>query len=116
MRPAVDRATLVAWLERRSEPAPDSLRRRLGDAVAPVDPPRDGTLGSMLVLAGSALLAQLLVDGCGDRTAAPDLLTADALVTYAFEAAADDAAATARGIDAQAAAAMSEVAALGEAP
>jgi hypothetical protein len=75
-----------------------------------------GTLGDLSAAAGEQLLARLLADGCGDRTAASQLLTADALVTYAFEAAAEDAAQSARAIDARAAEAMRRVAMLGATP
>ena len=59
--------------------------------------------------------AKLLAEGCGDREAAPDLLAADALVTYAFEATAEDATLSAKAIDARAASAMRRVATLGDA-
>ncbi len=39
--------------------------------------------------AGASILKSLDKDGCTERSAALDLLAADALFTYAFEAAAD---------------------------
>lgn len=47
-------------------------------------------LGEVLLSAGEALLSRLLSEGRTDRQTALDLLTADAFVTYAFEAASDD--------------------------
>ena len=72
-----------------------------------------GTLGDLSAAAGVRLLARLLSEGCGDRAAASQLLAADALVTYAFEAAAEDDSLAATGIDARAAEAMQRVAILG---
>jgi hypothetical protein len=54
-------------------------------------------------------LAEVLADGCTARDAALDLLTADALVTYAFEAAAE----SPREVDAIAAEAMQRIARIG---
>jgi hypothetical protein len=58
--------------------------------------------------AAETLLTHLLRDGCAERGSALDLLVADALVTYAFEAAGDDPARLAR----RAATATSRIAAL----
>jgi hypothetical protein len=46
--------------------------------------------------AGKSTLANVLQQGATDRSTALDLLTADALVTYAFEMVADDPESTAR--------------------
>jgi hypothetical protein len=43
-----------------------------------------------LLDAASTAMASLLTDGCLTRASALDLLAVDALVTYAFEAAADE--------------------------
>lgn len=108
------REALITWLGERGEPAPGSLRRPLAEAVMAVDPAASGTLGGLSAIAGEQLLAKLLSDGCDHRGAALQLLTADALVTYAFEAAAEDASQAARSIDMRAAEAMRRVATLGE--
>lgn len=103
-------AALERWLDARAAAAPPSLRPRLLAAV------RRGAGGSLVersCRAGEALLAQLLAEGCASRTAAPDLLAADALVTYAFEAAAEGDDETAASIEREAAAAMARIAALG---
>ena len=82
--------TLGVWLARRHPPAPDALRRRveaaLGDALT-----RDVREAPALLLgAGERLIAALLAGDSTARASALDLLTADALVTYAFEAASTD--------------------------
>ena len=107
----VDPADVNVWLAERDEPAPLSLRPRLADAVRAANP--GGTLGELLCDASERLLAKLLTEGCDDRDAAPDLLTADALLTYAFEASAESEAETAQTIEMRAGRAMSRVAALG---
>jgi len=97
-----------AWVAAHTEQPPAALRARLdamlstgqGDAGAPVS--------TALLDAGQMLLGSILASGSTQRDAALDLLTADALVTYAFEAAADDPA----SLDAQAARAMRAIAAV----
>jgi hypothetical protein len=96
------------WMAAHDEQPPDALRARLQALVA-ATPVRDGApVSEALLLAGQSLLAGILGSGSTQRDAALDLLTADALVTYAFEAAADDPS----SLDAQAAAAMRTIAAL----
>jgi hypothetical protein len=78
--------TVADWLGTRTPAPPRALRERLralleGDANAPADQAAAACLD-----AGERVLRRLLAEGCGARTAALDLLTADALVTYAFEA------------------------------
>lgn len=81
--------TLGEWLSART-PAPppalaERLRKVLGDALA-----RDAADGPDLMLAAAERLVPRLLGGdCRARTAAIDLLAADALVTYAFEASAE---------------------------
>lgn len=79
---------LTAWLAMRAPRPPEALARALAQAVAeppaePVaEPPADLTLA-----AGAALRRALAL---GDaRPAAWELLTADALLTYAIEQAAE---------------------------
>ena len=50
---------------------------------------REPTADTLVDVASSAMAA-LLPDGCLTRSSALDLLAVDALVTYAFEAAASD--------------------------
>ena len=81
------RGSTREWLARRDQ-APPALARRLADVLgvagleAPHTPER-------YLAAAESLLGGMLHDGCATREAALDLLVCDALVTYAFEAAAD---------------------------
>jgi hypothetical protein len=68
-----------------------------------------GEAAAVCLRAGERLAAALLATNSTSRDSALDLLTADALVTYAFEAASGSPA----GIDAQAASAMQRIAAIG---
>ena len=83
------RMTLQQWLDRRELVPPPALRRRLDDAV------RGDALRDDLPVPDAALEAALdLLDGLlrgadSSRAAALELLTADAFMTYAFEATAD---------------------------
>lgn len=101
--------TLGDWLSSRT-PAPppalaERLRKVLGDALV-----RDAGDGPELMLAAAERLVPRLLGGdCRARTAALDLLTADALVTYAFEASCDEPA----SIGDRAARSMSRIAAAG---
>jgi hypothetical protein len=73
-----------------NEQPPAALRNRLHALVA-ATPAADGApVSGALLLSGQALLATILNSGTTQRDAALDLLAADALVTYAFEAAAED--------------------------
>lgn len=82
--------TIGEWLATRT-PAPPAeldaaLRAALGDAVG-----RDAAaMHDEALAAAERLLSPLLARGCETRAQANILLTADALVTYAFEAAADE--------------------------
>lgn len=79
---------LSAWLHARAPVPPPQLAARMDAMTARVadrDPSAD-----VLLAAAEAAMAALLRNGCLTRDAALDLLAVDALVTYAFEAAADD--------------------------
>ena len=104
---------LVDWLARRAEPAPESLQLRLRDAVRSANAVAAESLADVAVRAGERLLADVLAHGCAERTAAPALLAADALVTYAFEAAADDDTQSAAAVEASAARTAARIAAFG---
>lgn len=100
--------TIGEWLEGRTPPPPpalgDRLRSALGDALS-----RDvAETTDHCLAAAEALLAAVLGQGCTGRADAMDLLTADALVTYAFEAAGD----MPGELDARAERAMKRIAAL----
>ena len=76
----------LAWLESRSPAPPAALAARLRESLG--DVPGDAVPSSACLEAGVELLAKSL--NSSGRGSALDLLAADALVTYAFEAAADD--------------------------
>lgn len=97
-----------AWVAAHAEQPPHALRERLdamlnAESAEPAMP-----VSPALFEAGRTLLSDILVHGSTQRAAALDLLTADALVTYAFEAAADEPAL----LGARAADAMRAIAAL----
>ena len=72
--------------------------------------PRAATPADALLDAAAAAMADVLRDGCLTRNAGLALLAVDALVTYAFEAAADDP----QQLDARSRSAMATIAALAE--
>ena len=102
--------TLKRWIDSRTPAPPPTLGRRMEPAldaveasgVARID---EGALDAALTLVGS-----ILCDGDASRGGAVTLLAADALVTYAFEAAAEDP----DRLDALAADAMHRIAATAE--
>ena len=104
---------MEGWLDRRSEPAPATLRARITVAIDALAGELPSSVAELSARAGEELVTRLLADGCAGRSAAPDLLAADALVTYSFEALADDANATARSIGERAARTMLDIASLG---
>lgn len=76
------------WLLGREPAPPASLAERLRGVLARMDGDQVAAPSAELYLrAGETLLGELLRDGCSSRESALDLLTADALVTYAFEVA-----------------------------
>jgi hypothetical protein len=97
----------MSWIDRRSGGVPPRLRARVRDAlggdVADVD------VTAACIDAADTLLRDLLARESTGRDVALDLLTVDALVTYAFEAAAGDPA----SLRAHAAAAAARFAAAG---
>ncbi|HEU4587058.1 MAG TPA: hypothetical protein VFS11_00315 [Gemmatimonadales bacterium] len=80
-----------AWLERHTARAPAPLRARVMDYVCRLDgaagtaaaDPAAVSAADALARAGAAALARVLAQS-GDRSAALDLLAADALVTLAL--------------------------------
>lgn len=101
--------TIGEWLATRTPPPPPALASRvrdlLGDALS--DDVRNVT--DRCLEAAEQTVGGLLRDGRIGRESAGDLLAADALVTYAFEAAAADPAT----VVARARAAMLRLASLG---
>lgn len=78
------------WVAARAEQPPAALRERLDAILNASDANVSTPVSQALLEAGQMLLASILASGSTQRDAALDLLTADALVTYAFEAAAED--------------------------
>lgn len=83
-------ATVGEWLRTVQPPSPPALARRMAELVGD-----DAGLGvdqvaQVLLGAGERGLAELLVAHATTRDSALDLLAVDALVTYAFQASADD--------------------------
>ena len=80
--------TLSTWLDRHTAAAPPSLRRRVGEHVQAVPAQRPAPV----VLAAAASRAlDSVVTHPGDRSVALDLLAADALITLALLAQAQEA-------------------------
>jgi hypothetical protein len=79
---------LRVWLERRTAKGPHALRNRVADYAAAAVP--GTTLSESLARAGSHALKSAL-EQPHDRSAALDLLAADALVTLALLAQAEQA-------------------------
>ena len=80
--------TVSDWLDAREPAPPPRLRERLAALLsAHVD---GAVTPEALLRASAAVLAHLVQDGDTARASALELLAADALATYAFEAQADD--------------------------
>jgi len=93
----------------RIEPAPPpALHRRLCDLVRPSGQRTVSEVPEACLEAGEQLLDALLASGSTSRATALDLLAVDSLITYAFQAAADDPA----RLEERAARAMARIAAL----
>ena len=82
--------TLQEWIERRELEPPAALADRLRTAVAATPDTAGMPLPDAAVEAALELLDTLLHGAGASRAGALGLLTADALMTYAFEAAADE--------------------------
>lgn len=82
--------TLDAWLQARVPAPPPALVRRMREALEAMPASPDAAHAETLLDAGEQLLRGLLGADHLTRNGAVDLLTADALVTYAFEAAAGE--------------------------
>lgn len=103
--------TLAAWLDARRPIPPEALRARIDAALGAGLHAEITDAAETLLTAGETLVRALLVEDATSRESAIDLLAADALVTYAFEAASEQPADLAR----RAATAMARIAALADA-
>jgi hypothetical protein len=82
--------TIGEWLATRTPAPPPELGQRVRDALGGAAGDDARLAAGRCIDAAERMVAQLLRDGRTGRESAFDLLAADALVTYAFEAAADD--------------------------
>jgi hypothetical protein len=83
--------TVARWLETRSPAPPELLAQRLRSALGERLSQDAADASDACLAAAEALVAELLADVSdgGKRDCALDLLAADALVTYALEAASE---------------------------
>jgi uncharacterized membrane protein len=81
--------TVGEWLDTRTPPAPAALAARLRSAVGAALSNDAIEAPGVLLAAAEERLRAFVAEGEGARQDALDLLAIDALVTYAFEAAAD---------------------------
>lgn len=81
--------TVGEWLRARTPEAPDRLRARVDAVLGPRRDEDAAATPDMCLDAACGLLDDLLGRPSAGRESALDLLTVDALVTYAFEAASD---------------------------
>ena len=82
--------TIAAWLRERTPAPPPRLTARIDDALGARRDAPVAELPEACVAAAEELLRELLARSSAGRESALDLLAVDALVTYAFEAAAGD--------------------------
>jgi len=85
--------TVGGWLDTRRPAPPAALDAEVRRALGPALGGDASTVRDASLAAAASLLGEALAAGCRERAQAIGLLAADALVTYAFEAAADDPAA-----------------------
>ncbi len=81
----------VAWVEQHGAAAPPALRARVLEVLQADAGAKSAPVAEALLRAGERLLADVIAPRNGEaRAAALDLLAADACVTWAFEAGADE--------------------------
>lgn len=83
--------TLGEWLAGRTPPPPPALAARLGALLGGELAAPRAEISDRCFEAAERLLTTLVDSAGTSRAAALDLLAADALVTYAFEAGSEDA-------------------------
>jgi uncharacterized membrane protein len=81
--------TLSAWLDARRPAPPVRLRARIDAALGHALESNAADAAASCLRAGERLARTLLRENATSRESALDLLAADALVTYAFEAASE---------------------------
>lgn len=100
--------TVGDWFDALTPAPPDGLRVRLSTLLHPFAQLPMRQVPEACLDAGERLLDELLASGSTSRSTALDLLAVDALITYAFQAAADEPAL----LDTRAAHALARIAAL----
>jgi hypothetical protein len=105
---AVAPATVGEWLAALQPPPPPALMTRLAELLARYADQSVARVPDVCIEAGEKLLDALLASGSTSRGTALDLLSVDALLTYAFQAAAD----APGDLEERAARAMARIAAL----
>jgi hypothetical protein len=98
--------TVAAWLRERTPAPPERLASRIFEVLGERRDADAASVTESCLDAAEGLLRELMTRSSAGRESALDLLTVDALVTYAFEAAAD-----APALESSAAAAMVRLAA-----
>ena len=78
---------LARWLDARRPAPPSALRARIDAALGDDLCRADTDAAEACLAAGERVVRTLLTENATSRESALDLLAADALVTYAFEAA-----------------------------
>ena len=106
--PVTSLPPLASWLRTRTPTPPDALLARIDAFVA--GQREAPTSAESLIDCAASAMTTLLGSGCLTRQSALDLLAVDALITYAFEAAADEP----DRIDERARRALTTIAALAE--
>ncbi len=101
-------STVGAWLAALQPTPPPALVTRLAELLAPYQEQPVARVPDVCLEAGEQLLDALLSSGSTSRGTALDLLAVDALVTYAFQAGADEP----QQLEVRAARAMQRIAAL----
>jgi hypothetical protein len=81
--------TVREWLAQRQPAPPAALLARVETVLGAAAGESAGMAAEVCLRAAERLVAELLRGDCASRESALDLLAADALVTYAFEAAAE---------------------------
>ena len=77
------------WLTRRTPAPPENLAKAIRAALQAANVPTANPTPTELLETAQSLLQRVLETECSGREAALDLLTADALVTYALELASE---------------------------
>jgi hypothetical protein len=100
--------TVGGWFDALSPAPPEGLRVRLAALLQPFGHLPERQVPEVCLDVGQQLLDALLASGSTTRETALDLLAVDALITYAFQAAADEPSL----MEARAARALASIAAL----